>query len=81
MEHRLPLLLPTPVPRLALPCAALQEVLGSKWEQLESELSPTGPDGQPADVDLLSELCGHLTPIMLGRRAKGVCVALPCWAQ
>ncbi|KAL4433728.1 hypothetical protein ABPG75_000169 [Micractinium tetrahymenae] len=44
-----------------------QERWGIEWDRLERELSPTTADGRPAGKDLLSELCGYLTPILLGR--------------
>ncbi|KAL4433717.1 hypothetical protein ABPG75_000158 [Micractinium tetrahymenae] len=44
-----------------------QERWGIEWDRLERELSPTTADGRPAGKDLLSELCGHLTLILLGR--------------
>lgn len=46
---------------------SLQDRWGTEWERIEAELSPTTEGGKSAGDDLLSELCGHLTPILLGR--------------
>lgn len=90
IRTRLCLLLPAGIPH-----RCLQERWGIEWDRLERELSPTTAEGKPAGDDLLSELCGHLAPILLGRWvwpwAGGHCAKPPvnwskaifscfCWA-